>query len=305
MTITRSSIAKQLEPGLNKVTGDSYGFVDNEHSVLFDTEKSNKYFEEEVMMSGLGQAPISAEGAAVEYDDMQETYSARYNHLIVKLAFAITRESMDDNLYASLGKMKAKALGNAMAVTKQVIAANVYNRAFDSAYTGGDGVELISASHPTLSGNQSNVLTGQLSEAALEDAVIAASLLKDERGILIGSVAESLHIPPALQFKAKKIMDSTLSTTLGGTNATNVNDINALRTMGTFRKGCHVNHRFTSSTAWFIRTSVQNGAKHFQRVALDKGMEGDFDTDNLRYKAYERYSFGWTDWRNVMGSTGA
>jgi hypothetical protein len=307
MTITRSDIGKQLEPGLNAIVGTEYNMVDNEHVKLFDTEKSNKSFEEEVMMSGLGQAPISAEGQALEYDDMQETYSARYNHIIVKLGFAITKEAIDDNLYTSVGKIKAKALGNAMAVTKQVLAANVFNRAFNSSFAGGDGVSLISNAHPTLSGNQSNLLTGDLSEAALEDAIISTGSTKDERGILIGCTAESVHIPVALQFVAEKILKSSLSTsvsTFGTDGVTSTNDINALKSMGTFRKGVHINHRFTDADAWFIRTSISNGTKMFQRTALEKGMEGDFDTDVMRYKAYERYAFGWTDWRNVLGSAG-
>lgn len=309
MTITRSDIAKQLEPGLNAIVGTEYNLVVGEFEKLFDKEKSNKGFEEEVMMSGLGQAPISAEGQAVEYDDMQETFTARYNHIKVQLAFAITEEAIEDDLYIGTSKIKAKALANSLGSTKEFLAANVFNKAFaGSGQLGGDGVTLIANNHPTLSGNQSNLLTGDISEGALEDAIIATGSVRDERGLLISCTAESIHIPVASQFTVEKILKSTLSTTVatqGATGVTNTNDINALRSTGAFRKGVHINHRFTDADAWFIRTSMSNGTKYFERRAMKKGMEGDFDTGNMRYKASERYCFGWTDFRQWLGSAGA
>jgi hypothetical protein len=309
MTISRGSISKQLIPGLNKVFGGSYGKIDNEHVVLFDKEKSNRSFEEEVMFTGLGTAPEKFEGQSIFYDDMRETYSVTYTHVTIALGFAITEEAVEDNLYAELSRRKAKALGRSMATTKQVRAADIFNNGFSSSQLGGDGVALFSASHPTLTGVQSNLPASpvDLSETALETAVIDIADYKDERGILINAMAVSLHIPSELRFTAEKILNSTLSTTTATnstTGVTNVNDINALRSTGMFPKGAFINHRFTDADAWFVRTNVEDGTKHFERIALQTGDEGDFDTGNYRYKARERYSFGWSDWRQWYGTSG-
>lgn len=310
MVMTRGQLSKQLIPGLNKVLGGSYGMIDNQHSVLFDQENSNRSFEQEQMFTGLGAAPEKFEGQSIFYDDMRETYTATYTHITIALGFAITEEAYEDNLYAELSKKKAKALGRALAVTKQVRAADVFNNGFSATQLGGDGVALFSDSHPTLTGNQSNIPLSHadLSETSLEQAVLDIAEYKDERGILINAQPVSLHIPSELRFVAERILKSTLSTTIfensGANAATNVNDINALRSMGMFQRGVHMNNRFTDSDAWFIRTDVPDGTKHFVRVGLQAGDEGDFDTGNMRYKARERYSFGWSDWRQWYGTTG-
>ena len=306
MTINRANITKQLIPGLNKVFGLSYGEIDQEHTVLFETENSDRSFEEEVLMSGLGEAPVKSEGAPVSYDSAEELWTSRYVHETIALGFAITEEAMEDNLYDSFAKIRAKSLGRSMASTKQVKAANVFNTAFST--NGGDGVPLFSSAHPTLAaGNQDNLGSADLSETALEDAYTDISLFEDDRGILIGAQAKSLHIPPQLRFVAHKILNSNLSTTVftvGTDGATNVNDTNALKDMGAYR-GYFVNHRFTDPDAWFIKTDVPNSTKHFVRVKLGTKSEGDFDTGNIRFKARERYSFGYSDWRGWWGSPGA
>lgn len=311
MLITRGSISKQLIPGLNKVFGGAYGKIDNEHTVLFEQEKSNRSFEEEVMFTGLGTAPEKFEGQSIFYDDMRETYATTYTHITIALGFAITEEAVEDNLYAEVSRRKAKALGRAMATTKQVRAADVFNNAFNTSYPGGDGVPLFSNSHPTLTGNQSNIPSGghaDLSETALENSVIDIAAFKDERGILINGMPVSLHIPSALRFVAERILKSTLSTVpmtnvAGNENVSNKNDVNVVK--GMFTRGAYINHRFTDSDAWFVKTDVEDGTKHFVRVGLQTGDEGDFDTGNYRYKARERYSFGWSDWRSFYGSQGA
>lgn len=309
MAINRGNIQKQLVPGLNQVLGASYKEINNEHLPLFDVEKSNRSFEEETLMTGLGTAPVKTEGAGVAYDDMQEAWTSRYDHETVALAFAITEEALEDNLYDTFAKVRAKALGRAMANTKQVKAAAVFNNGFSATRPGGDNAPLFSTAHPTLTaGNQSNSVSTDISEAALETAVISISLYKDDRGILIGAMPKSLHIPPQLQFDAFQILKSDLSTTnatAGSTGITNVNDINALKGGGFFPGGIFINHRFTDTDAWFIRTDVPNGTKHFVRRPLATATEGDFDTGNGRYKARERYSFGWSDWRQWYGSAGA
>jgi hypothetical protein len=309
MAISRSNIAKQLVPGLNAVLGASYKKIDGEHAPLFEVEKSTRSFEEETLMTGLGTAPVKLEGSGVAYDDMQEAWTARYQHETVALAFAITEEALEDNQYGTFAKIRAKALGRAMANTKQVKASQVFNLGFSATRPGGDGVALFSDSHPTLTaGSQDNNVATDLSEAALETALIDISLFKDDRGILIGTQAQSLHIPPQLQFTAFQILKSDLSTTnatQGATGITNVNDVNALKGQGFFPKGMFINHRFTDSNAWFIRTDCPNGTKMFVRKALSTATEGDFDTGNGRYKARERYSFGWSDWRQWYGSAGA
>jgi hypothetical protein len=310
MAINRSSIAKELLPGLNAVFGIEYTNVDNEHAPLFDVENSDRAFEEEVLFTGFGSAPVKGEGAAVQYDDAQEGYTARYTHETISLAFAVTEEAMEDNLYDTFAKLRARGLARAMANTKQVKAADVFNNGFSSSYLGGDGVALLSASHPTVgSGNQSNTLGAtDLSEASLETALITIAKAKDDRGILIGLQAESLHIPPDLAFTADQILNSTLSTTTvtnSTTGVTNTNDINSIRNQGLVPGGFFVNRRFTDTNAWFIKTDCPNGTKMFVRAPLQTKMEPDFDTGNLRYKARERYSFGWSDWRGFYGASGS
>jgi hypothetical protein len=310
MAINRSSIAKELLPGLNAVFGIEYADVDNEHAPLFDVENSDRAFEEEVLFTGFGSAPVKGEGAAVQYDDAQEGYTARYTHETISLAFAVTEEAMEDNLYDTFAKLRARGLARAMANTKQVKAADVFNNGFSSSYLGGDGVALLSASHPTVgSGNQSNTLGAtDLSEASLETALITIAKAKDDRGILIGLQAESLHLPPDLAFTADQILNSTLSTTTvtnSTTGVTNTNDINSIRNQGLVPGGFFVNRRFTDTNAWFIKTDCPNGTKMFVRAPLQTKMEPDFDTGNLRYKARERYSFGWSDWRGFYGASGS
>ena len=306
MAINRASIAKELLPGLNAVFGTEYGEVADEHAPLFDTENSDRAFEEEVLFTGFGTAPVKGEGAAVSYDDAQESYTSRYTHETIALGFAVTEEAMEDNLYDTFAKLRAKGLARAMANTKQVKAADVFNNGFNSAFGGGDGQAFFSATHPTIGdGNQSNALAASdLSEAALETALIAISKTKDDRGILIGAQAESLHIPSDLAFTADQILNSTLSTTIAN-SATNVNDINSIRNQGLVPNGFYVNRRFTDTNGYFIKTDVPNGAKMFVRSPLQTKMEPDFDTGNLRFKARERYAFGFSDWRGFYGSQGA
>ncbi len=310
MAINRSSIAKELLPGLNAVFGIEYTDVDNEHASLFDVENSDRAFEEEVLFTGFGSAPVKSEGASVQYDDAQEGYTARYTHETISLAFAVTEEAMEDNLYDTFAKLRARGLARAMANTKQVKAADVFNNGFSSSYLGGDGVALLSDSHPTVgSGNQSNTLGAtDLSEASLETALITIAKAKDDRGILIGLQAESLHLPPDLAFTADQILNSTLSTTTvtnSTTGVTNTNDVNSIRNQGLVPGGFFVNRRFTDTNAWFIKTDCPNGTKMFVRAPLQTKMEPDFDTGNLRYKARERYSFGWSDWRGFYGASGS
>jgi len=300
MAINRANIAKQLLPGLNAVFGITYKDVDNEHLPLFDVENSERAFEEEVLMSGFTTAPLKSEGAAITYDTAQEVYTARYTNQTIALAFAITEEAMEDNLYDTFSKIRAKALARAMANTKQVVAANVFNNGFSTSYPIGDGAALFSASHPTLAaGDQSNLIAAvDLSESALETACINISLIKDDKGILVGAMPQSLHIPPQSTFIAERILRSP------GQSGTANNDLNALRNTNYVPKGYFVNRRFTDTDAWFIRTDVPNGSKMFTRVPLQTKMEPDFDTGNMRYKARERYSFGVSDWRGWFGSAG-
>lgn len=310
MAINRASIAKQLLPGLNAVFGVEYGDVNDEHTPLFETENSDRSFEEEVLFTGFGTAPVKSEGAAVSFDDAQESFTARYNHETVALAFSITEEAMEDNLYDTFAKLRAKGLARAMANTKQVKAADVFNNGFNSSFTGGDGQPLFSSSHPTIGdGNQSNNLGAtDLSEASLESALITVSKLKDDRGILIGGQTTSLHIPSDLAFTADQILNSALSTavtTQGSDGVTNVNDINSIKNQGMIPGGFYVNRRFTDTNAWFLKTDVPNGTKMFVRSPLQTKMEPDFDTGNIRFKARERYSFGFSDWRGFFGASGS
>ena len=300
--MTRAQFAKQLVPGLNAIFGTSYKSIDNEHAPLFDVEKSDRSFEEEVMMTGFGTAQIKPEGEQVTFDTAQEAWTARWTHETIAMAFAITEEAIEDNLYGTTGKMKANAMGRAMANAKQVKAAGVFNNGFSSSaiYAGGDAVSLFSTSHPTLAaGLQSNRVSSDMSETALENALINISTIKDDRGILIGARAVSLHIPPQLQFVAHRILKSE------GRVATADNDANAIKEMGLFSKGYTINHRFTDTNAWFIRTDVPNGTKMFVRSPLATKDDVDFLTGNMRYKSRERYSFGWSDWRQWYGSAGA
>ncbi len=313
MAINRASISKELLPGLNAVFGMEYGEVSDEHKPLFETENSDRAFEEEVLFTGFGTAPTKAEGAAVSFDDAQESFTSRYTHETVALAFAITEEAMEDNLYDTFAKLRAKGLARAMANTKQVKAADVFNNGFNSAFAGGDGQQLFSASHPTIGdGSQSNTLGAtDLSEASLESSLITISKAKDDRGILIGLQTQSLHIPSDLAFTADQILNSTMSTTIGvnpttaANGATNVNDINSIRNQGMVPGGFFVNRRFTDTNAWFLKTDCPNGAKMFVRSPLQTKMEPDFDTGNVRFKARERYSFGFSDWRSYYGASGS
>lgn len=299
-TITRANIAKELLPGLNAIFGVEYKSIDNEHVNLFELETSERAFEEEVLFSMFGTAPQKQEGAAVEYDSAQESYTSRYTNITVALAFSVTEEAMEDNLYDTFSKVRAKGLGRSMANTKQVICANIFNNGFNSTFAGGDGVPLFSASHPTVNaGLQSNTVSADLSESALETAQINISLFKDDRGILIGSMPVSLHIPPQIQFVAERLLKSP-----GQPNTPN-NDINATRMIGYLSKGWFINHRFTDTNAWFIKTDVPNGTKFFTRIPVQTQMLPDFDTGNLRYKCRERYSAGWSNWRNWYGSNGS
>ena len=307
-TINRSDLAKQLVPGLNKVVGLNYSEVIGEHRDLFEMVKSDRAFEEEQNMTTLGSAPVKAEGQGVEYDTMRETWTARYTMETIALAFAISEEAMEDNLYQDQSVRYAKHLGRALAETKETKGANVFNNAFNAAFVGGDGKSLIATDHPTLSGDQSNEASSDISEAALETAVIAVSKFKDERDLFVGAKAQSLHIPVDLQFVVERILKSNLSITAlqnvaGTENVSNSNATNALRSRGHFAKGVFTNLRFTDPGAWFIRTNCPDGTKMFTRKALTTKMEGDFESGNMRFKARERYAFGWSDWRQWYGST--
>ena len=302
MAISRSQLVKELEPGLNALFGLEYKNYANEHAEIFDTENSDRAFEEEVMLSGFGTADVKPEGSGVQYDDAQETYTARYTHETVALAFALTEEAVEDNLYDRISSRYTKALARSMATSKQVKGAAVLNNAFaTSGYDGGDGESLCGNAHPTLNGNQTNIPTtnADLSEVSLEQALIDIASLQDERGLKIAAQGMKMIIPKELQFTAERIMKSQ------GRTGTADNDINALKSMGMVPQGFVVNHYLADTDAWFIKTDVPNGMKHFVRAPLKTAMEGDFDTGNVRYKARERYSFGWSDWRGVYGSQGA
>ena len=305
MAINRASISKELLPGLNAVFGMEYGEVNNEHEPLFEIENSDRAFEEEVLFTGFGTAPTKGEGAAVSYDDAQESYTARYTAETVALAFAVTEEAMEDNLYDTFAKLRAKGLARAMANTKQVKAANIFNNGFSD--TIGDGAAFFSAAHPTISdGNQSNLLAASdLSEATLETALTTAQKIKDDRGILIGASVVSLHIPVDYWAVADKILSSPGNTGTSEAAANpNTNAINAIRNMGMVPEGYFINRRLTDTDAWFMKTDVPNGTKMFVRSPLQTKKEPDFDTGNLRFKARERYSFGVSDWRGFFGSAG-
>ena len=305
MAINRASINKELLPGLNAIFGLEYGEVNNEHQAIYEIENSDRAFEEEVLFTGFGTAPTKGEGAAVSYDDAQESYTARYTAETVALAFAITEEAMEDNLYDTFAKLRAKGLARAMANTKQVKAANLFNNGFSD--TIGDGVAFFSDSHPTVAdGLQDNLLAASdLAESTLETALTAIQKTKDDRGILIGASAVSLHIPVDYWAVADRVLSSPGNTQTSAAAADpNTNAINAIRHMGMVPEGYHINRRFTDTDAWFVKTDVPNGTKMFIRSPLQTKMEPDFDTGNLRFKARERYSFGVSDWRGWYGSAG-
>ena len=300
MAISRQQLAKELEPGLNALFGLEYKNYENQHAEIFDTETSDRAFEEEVMLSGFGEAQVKSEGSAVSFDDANESFTARYTHETIALAFSITEEAVEDNLYDSIAKRDTKALARSMAQTKQIKAANILNNAFATT-TYGDGQFLIDSDHPTVAaGDQSNLLAASdLNETSLEASLIAIGKFKDERGFKIAARGMKLIIPSDLQFVAERL------TKTANRVGTADNDINAVQSMGMMPQGFVVNNFLTDTNAFFIKTDVPNGLKHFQRAALKTAMEGDFDTGNMRYKARERYSFGASDWRGIFGSPGS
>ena len=301
MAISRSQLVKELEPGLNALFGLEYGRYDAEHAEIFETETSDRAFEEEVMLSGFGNARVKSEGGSIVYDNATETFTARYTHETIALGFAITEEAVEDNLYDRVSARYTKALARSMANTKQVKAANVLNNAFDPNFAGGDGVELCSTAHPLVAGTLSNELAtaADLNETSLEQALIDIAAFTDERGLLISTQGRKLIIPSELKLVDERLTQSQLRV------ATADNDINALRNMGMIPEGYVVNHYLTDPDAFFIKTDIPNGFKLFQRSPIRTSMEGDFDTGNVRYKARERYSFGFSDPRCVFGSPGA
>ena len=302
MAISRAQLLKELLPGLNALFGMEYATYGEEHKEIYEVESSERSFEEETKLSGFSAAPVKNEGSAISYDNAQEAWTARYNHETIALGFSVTEEAVEDNLYDSLSKRYTKSLARAMAYTKQVKAASVLNNAFTSGYTGGDGVVLCSTAHPVVSGGaNSNTFTTQadLNETSLEAAVIQIAQWTDERGLLIAAKPKKLIVPPGLMFVSKRLLDTELR--VGTTD----NDINALKAMGSIPEGYKVNHFLTDVNGWFLTTDVPNGMKHFVRSPLSNSMDGDFDTGNVRYKARERYSFGWSDPLGIFGSQGA
>ena len=302
MAINRAQLVKELVPGLHALFGLEYDRYENQHEAIFDTENSDRAFEEEVMLSGFGQATVKGEGAAVSYDTAQEAWTSRYTHETVALAFALTEEAIEDNLYDTLSSRYTRALARSMSTTKQVKAANVLNNAFSSSFVGGDGKELCATDHPTVgAGDLRNELAtaADLNETSLEQALIDIADFKDERGLKVNASAVRLIIPPALQFVADRLMESQ------GRVGTSDNDINAIRNLGMISGGYTVNNYLTDTDAFFIKTDIPNGLKHFVRTPVSTSMEGDFETGNVRYKARERYSFGFSDWRGIFGSPGA
>lgn len=302
MAISRAQALKELLPGLNALFGLEYAKYEDEHTEIYETETSERSFEEEVKLSGFGAAPVKAEGAAIQYDNAQESFTARYNHETVAMGFSITEEAMEDNLYDTLSSRYTKALARAMAYTKQVKGAAVLNNGFDPLVVYGDGQPLFSANHPLISGGvNSNIpaVATDLNETALEDAVIQIAGWTDERGLLIAAKPRKLIIPPSLQFVATRILETELR--VGTTD----NDINALKNNGSIPQGYTINHFLTDTNAWFLTTDVPNGLKHFVRTPMQTGMDADFDTGNARYKARERYSFGVSDPLGMYASPGA
>ena len=309
MAISRAQLLKELLPGLNALFGMEYARYGEEHKEIYETEKSERSFEEETKLAGFASAPVKNEGQAIAYDNAQEAFTARYNHETIALGFSITEEAVEDNLYDSLSARYTKSLARAMAYTKQVKAASVINNGFNGSYLGGDGVTLFGnnssstrVGHPLVSGgvNYNSPTTGvDLNETSLENAVIQIAAWTDERGLLIAAKPRKMVVPPALMFVAKRLLDTELR--VGTTD----NDINALKQMGAIPEGYTVNHFLTDTNGWYLITDVPNGMKHFERIALQNSMDGDFDTGNVRYKARERYSFGWSDPLGMWGSAGA
>ena len=302
MAISRSQLLKELLPGLNALFGMEYARYGEQHKEIYETESSDRSFEEETKLSGFGTAPVKAEGSAIAYDNAQEAWSTRYNHETIALGFSITEEAVEDNLYDSLSARYTKSLARAMSYTKQVKAASVLNNGFDGNYAGGDGVALFSTAHPTVGGGtNSNTAAVQvdLNETSLEAAVIQIAAWTDERGLLIAAKPQKLVIPPALMFVADRLLKTE------GRVGTADNDINSLKQMGSIPGGTTVNNFLTDTNAWFLTTDVPNGLKHFVRTPMSTSMDGDFDTGNVRYKARERYSFGWSDPLGMWGSSGS
>jgi hypothetical protein len=309
MAISRAQLLKELLPGLNALFGMEYARYGEEHKEIYETEKSERSFEEETKLAGFQAAPVKNEGSAIAYDNAQEAFTARYTHETIALGFSITEEAIEDNLYDSLSARYTKALARAMSYTKQVKAASVLNNGFSGSYLGGDGVSLFGVSsggsrvgHPLVNGGvnyNSPTVAVDLNETSLENAVIQIAAWTDERGLLIAAKPRKMVVPPALMFVAKRLLDTELRV------GTNDNDINALKQMGAVPEGYTVNHFLTDSNAWFLLTDVPNGMKHFERTPLANSMDGDFDTGNVRYKARERYSFGWSDPLGIWGSAGA
>jgi hypothetical protein len=304
MAISRAQLLKELLPGLNALFGLEYARYGEEHKEIYETEASERSFEEETKLAGFGAAPVKNEGQAIAYDNAQEAFTARYNHETIALGFSITEEAVEDNLYDSLSARYTKALARAMAYTKQVKAAAVINNGFtnSSQYYGGDGVPLFSTAHPLVNGgtNSNRPTTGaDLNETSLEAAVIQIAAWVDEKGLLIAAKPRKLIVPPSLMFVATRLLDTNLRV------GTADNDINALKNNGSIPEGYTVNHYLTDTNGWYLTTDVPNGLKHFERTALTNSMDGDFDTGNVRYKARERYSFGWSDPLGMFGSPGS
>ena len=302
MAISRAQLLKELLPGLNALFGLEYARYGEEHKEIYETETSERSFEEETKLSGFSAAPVKNEGSAIRYDNAQEAWTARYNHETIALGFSLTEEAIEDNLYDSLSARYTKALARAMSYTKQVKAANVLNNGFSSAYTGGDGVSLFNTAHPLVSGGTNGntpSTAADLNETSLENAVIQIAAWTDERGLLIAAKPKKLIVPPALQFVATRLLETELR--VGTTD----NDINALKNNGSIPEGYTINHFLTDTNGWYLTTDVPNGMKHFVRSPLANSMDGDFDTGNVRYKSRERYSFGWSDPLGMYGSPGA
>ena len=301
MAISRSQLLKELLPGLNALFGLEYDKYENEHAEIYETENSDRSFEEEVKLSGFGAAPVKNEGSAIQYDSAQEAFTARYSHETVAMGFSITEEAMEDNLYDSLSARYTKALARAMAYTKQTKAASLLNTGF-ATFQSGDGVTLFNASHPTVGGTLNSnrpSVAADLNETSLEQAVIDIAGYTDERGLLIAARPRKLVVPPSLMFVATRLLETELRT------ATADNDLNAIKSNGSIPEGYRVNHYLTDTDAWFLITDVPNGMKHFVRTPMQTSMDGDFDTGNVRYKARERYSFRVSDPLGIYGSPGA
>jgi hypothetical protein len=309
MAISRAQLLKELLPGLNALFGMEYARYGEQHKEIYESETSERSFEEETKLAGFGAAPVKNEGSAIAYDNAQEAFTARYTHETIALGFSITEEAVEDNLYDSLSARYTKALARAMAFTKQVKAASILNNGFNGSYPGGDGVSLFGVNssaarvgHPTVGGTvnfNSPATPVDLNETSLENATIQIAAWTDERGLLIAAKPVKLVIPPSLMFVAKRLLDTELRV------STADNDINALKQMGTISGGYTVNNFLTDTNAWFLTTDVPNGMKHFVRTPLQNSMDGDFDTGNVRYKSRERYSFGWSDPLGMWGSSGS